>query len=101
MPRLALIDLADKSVVRELPPGGWVVLPSGASLSPAVAGWQGGGDVTYQKTPDGERAVEGPPRFAIVAIDAFVVPEGKRAAGPSQLKLDDKTGKAVETIAVE
>jgi hypothetical protein len=101
MTRLALVDLADNSVIREVATAGWVELPNGSRVAPAVAGWRGGGAITYVKAGDSEQAVEGPPRFALVEIDGFAVPEGKRTVGATIFTLDAKTGKVVESAAVE
>jgi hypothetical protein len=104
MTRLALISIADGSVVAApLAAGGWADLPGGARVSPATAGWEGGGAITYAVNAEtgAETATEGPARFRLVAVTDFALPDGKRAAGAPRYAYDDAQGAVVETIPVE
>jgi hypothetical protein len=87
MSRIALISLADHSVVTApISPGGWVTLPGIGQVSPAEAGWQGGGD---------------PAQFALVAITDFTMPSGKQASGAATYAYDSGSDAVLETIPVE
>lgn len=101
MIRLALIRISDASVVAApIAEGSRVDLPGVGSVSPAVAGWQGGGVITYS-TPEGgsEIAEEGPAQFALLPVTDFAVPDGKQISGPASYVVDGET--VVETAPVE
>lgn len=121
MTRLALIRLDTKAVVEIIPQGlGRVALPGCGHVSPPVAGWTGGGHLTYSavrfNAKTGERvagkaakgvrvvvkavAAEGPARFGIVEVTDAVLPDGTVRDGPPSYAFDEGTGRVVETIPV-
>jgi hypothetical protein len=84
MTRLALVSTADNSIISApLPEGGWVDLPNGARVSPALAGWQGDADHPYR----------------LLAITDFTVPDGKQIAGAATYAVNGDT--VTETFPVE
>jgi hypothetical protein len=99
--KIALIRLDNNEVVRVFDgvPGS-VQLPGVGSVSPVAVGWRGGGELTYERSAEGkERAVEGPPRFALVAVlDAEPAPQGKRVASISH---HIASGMVIETVTLE
>jgi hypothetical protein len=84
MTRLALLSTADGSILAApLAAGGWVDLPNGARVSPAMADWQGDDDAPYR----------------LLEITVFVMPDGKRTSGPATYALAGDT--VTETFPVE
>lgn len=107
MSYLALIRIADGAIVSpRIPAGGIAYLPGVGQVSPAEAGWQGGGAITYDYAADEgslagvrEIAIEGPPQYKLVPLVDFEAPEGKQRAGSPTYAYD---GEAVtETCEVE
>jgi hypothetical protein len=88
--------LSDNAVITApIADGARVDLPGIGCMSPAVAGWQGGGVLSYE----GEAAVEGAAQFALLPVEDFVVPDGKQISGAASYGRD---GDAVtETFPVE
>lgn len=101
MTRLALIRLSDSSVVTApIPEGSRVELPGIGFVSPAVAGWQGGGQIVYIQPSDGpEFAEEGPAQFALLPITDFIVPDGKQISGVGTYAVNGES--VTETFPVE
>jgi hypothetical protein len=96
MTRLALVRLSDNSIVTApIWEGSRVDLPGVGSVSPAKAGWRGGGELSYE---DGQ-AVEGAAQFALLSITDFATPEGKRPSGPATYAVDGDA--VIETIPIE
>jgi hypothetical protein len=107
MTKLALIRLSDNSVVTApIAEGSRVELPGVGCVSPAQAGWQGGGAITYdyaanEDHPEGvmEIAEEGSAQFKLLPIVDFVVPEGKQVSGAVSYSVDGES--VTETYPVE
>lgn len=123
MTRLALVDLATNAVIDVVPAGQrYIELPDGAGrVSPLVAGWTGGGVLTYRSTKCDARTGEpivgrvprstvvrmrdiartGPARYGLVAVDDAEIPAGKRKKGDSAYTWDKSRSVVVETVQLE
>jgi hypothetical protein len=102
MARLALVRISDNVVVS--PPvseGGWVTLPGVGQMSPAVAGWEGGGEISYSTDPEtgAQIATEGAAQFLLAPVVDFVEPAGKRAVGNATYTYSG--GEVIEAYEVE
>ncbi len=85
MTRLALVRISDGAVVAApIAPGDVVVLPGVGQVSPAMAGWQGGGVISYGEAG----AIEGPAQYRLVAVRDFAVPDGKQISGAAAYSYD-------------
>ena len=107
MTRLALIRISDGTIVTpRIEPGSAVVLPGVGQVSPAVAGWEGGGTISYdyaanEDSQSGvmELAIEGPAQYRLVPLVDLDTPEGKQRVGSPAYSYD---GSAVtESYEVE
>lgn len=71
--------------------------PRGRLVQPVVAGWKGGGELSYDA---GGEATEGAARFEIVEVVRAVVPAGQRAKGRPSYGFG-RNGDVAETVVLE
>jgi hypothetical protein len=64
---LRLVEIETGAVLSApLPAVGWVRLPNGDQVSPAVAGWEGGGDPPLYRIEEYEPPAPEPPRATVL-----------------------------------
>lgn len=96
MSYLSLIRIADGTIVTpRIEAGGVAILPNVGAVSPAAAGWEGGGAITYDYAANEdslsgfmEIAIEGPAQYKLVPLATFVTPEGKQRVGAAEYSFD-------------
>lgn len=104
MTRLSLVELAGGTVLDVFPATrGSVKLPDGSRVSPPVAGWRGGGELTYAPDPETGRQVAsaGPARYVIAPVKDAKIPASKRPTGPATFTYDEATETTVEAYPTQ
>lgn len=92
---LRLIEIATGDILETLPDGsGWLTLPNGDRVSPAVAGWQGGGEPAVYRLesfePEPPPEPEPPTRWQVSTYRVVrrIADAGKASEGRALLTAD-------------